>query len=128
MLTGMERPNWVFGQDQGNKWFAHPEGHAQRTVYAATFEELQQKVQQTSQELANIPRELPRIERPMVDQPRLDTPRYVISLDQGKWRGYLQGYPDQSAQGDSFDEVEFNLSLLWREFRNGKSSTTRKAA
>lgn len=127
MLTGMERPNWVFGQDQG-KWFAHPEGNPQRAVYAASFEELEFKVQQQSQDLVKAPRELPRAERPVVDQPRMDTPRYVISLDQEKWRGYLQGYPDQSAQGDSFDEVEFKLSLLWRELLGRKSPPIRKAA
>ncbi len=64
----------------------------------------------------------------MVEHPRMDTPRYVISLDQEKWRGYLQGYPDQSAQGDSFDEVEFKLGLLWRDLLGKKSPTLRKAA
>ncbi|WP_462076453.1 hypothetical protein [Nitrospira sp. CMX1] len=123
----MERPNWVFRQDQG-KWLAHPEGNPQREVQAVSFEELRNKVQQLSQDLATSPREVPRVERPVVDQPRLDTPRYVISLDQEKWCGYLQGYPDQSAQGDSFDEVEFKLSLLWRDLVNRKSPTLRKAA
>ena len=128
MLTGMERPNWVFRQDQG-KWLAHPEGNPQREVHAASFDELQIKVQQQTQDLAKSPRELPRVERSVVEQPRLlDTPRYVISLDQDKWRGYLQGYPDQSAQGDSFDEVEFKLSLLWRDLLGKKSPTLRKAA
>ncbi|MBS0166861.1 MAG: hypothetical protein JSR29_12320 [Nitrospira sp.] len=123
----MERPNWVFRQDQG-KWLAHPEGNPQREIQAVSFEELRNKVQQLSQDLATSPREVPRVERPVVDQPRLDTPRYVISLDQEKWCGYLQGYPDQSAQGDSFDEVEFKLSLLWRDLVNRKSPTLRKAA
>ena len=127
MLTGMERPNWVYRQDQG-KWLAHPEGNPQREVQAASFEELQCKVQQLSQDPAKSPREVPRVERPVVDQPRLDTPRYVISLDQEKWRGCLQGYPDQSVQGDSFDEVEFKLSLLWRDLVSRKSPTLRKAA
>ena len=127
MLTSMLGPNWVFGQDQG-KWFAHPEGNPQRAVHAASFDELQVKVQQQSQEFAKSPRELPRVERPVVEQSRLDTPRYVISLDQDKWRGYLQGYPDQSAQGDSFDEVEFKLSLLWRSFVGSQSPPNRKAA
>jgi hypothetical protein len=132
MLTGMERPNWVFRQDQG-KWFAHPDGNPQREVHAATFEELELKVQQQNQELAKTPRELPRVERSIVERPRLDTPsldtpRYIIALDQEKWRGYLQGYPDQSAQGDSFDEVQFKLSLLWRNLVSGQSPTIRKAA
>lgn len=137
MLTVMERPNWVFGQDQG-KWFAYPEGNPQREVRAVSFEELDLKIQQLSQELTKAPRELPRVERSIAEQPRrdiprlnsssLDTPRYIISLDQEKWRGYLQGYPDQAAQGDSFDEVEFKLSLLWRNLVSSKSSTIRKAA
>jgi hypothetical protein len=127
MLTGMERPNWVYWQQQG-KWVAHPEGNPQREVHAASFEELDLKVQQQSRELVKAPREVSRVERPITDRPPLDTPRYVISLDQEKWRGYLQGYPDQSAQGDSFDEVEFKLSLLWRDLVNSKSPTIRKAA
>lgn len=127
MLTGMEQPNWVFRQEQG-KWLAHPEGNPQREVQAASFDELQVKVQQLSQEVTKSPRELPRVERPVVDRVSLDTPRFIISMDQEKWRGYLQGYPDQSAQGDSFDEVEFKLSLLWRDFISGKSSIMRKAA
>ncbi|HMS85582.1 MAG TPA: hypothetical protein PKD12_18225 [Nitrospira sp.] len=128
----MERPNWVFGQEQG-KWFAYPEGNPQREVRAASFEELDLKIQQMSQELTKASRELPRVERSVVerprqDTPRLDTPRYIVSLDQDKWRGYLQGYPDQSAQGDSFDEVEFKLSLLWRELASRQSPPIRKAA
>lgn len=127
MLTRMERPNWVYWQQQG-KWVAHPEGNPQREVHAASFEELELKVQQQSQELVKATRELRPVERPVVEHPRVDTPRFVISLDQEKWRGYLQGYPDQSAQGDSFDEVEFKLSLLWRDLIGKKSPTFRKAA
>lgn len=127
MLTGMERPNWIFRQEQ-DKWLAHPEGNPQREVQAASFDELQVKVQQLSQEVTKAPREVPRVERPVFEQPRTDTPRYIISLDQEKWRGHLQGYPDQSAQGDSFDEVEFKLSLLWRELLGRKSPPIRKAA
>jgi len=123
----MQRPNWVYWQQQG-KWIAHPEGSPQREIYAASFEELQLKVEQLSQDSTKSPRELPRVERSVVDQPPMDTPRYVISLDQEKWRGYLQGYPDQSAQGDSFDEVEFKLGLLWRHLVSQKSPTIRKAA
>jgi hypothetical protein len=127
MLTNMERPNWVYWKQQG-KWLAHPEGNPQREVHAASFEELELKVQQQSQELVKATRELPRVKRPVVEQPRMDITQFVISLDQEKWRGYLQGYPDQSAQGDSFDEVEFKLSLLWRDLVSGKSPTIRKAA
>jgi hypothetical protein len=127
MLTGMERPNWVFRQDEG-KWIAHPDGNPQRQVHAASFDELQMKVHQLSQEITKSPRELPRVERSVADPAHMDTPRYVISLDQEKWRGYLQGYPDQSVQGDSFDEVEFKLSLLWRDLVSRKSPAIRKAA
>lgn len=77
MLTGMERPNWVFRQDQ-EKWLAHPEGNPQREVHAASFDELQIKVRQQSQEFAKSPRELPRVERSAAEQPRIDTPRFVI--------------------------------------------------
>ncbi len=60
--------------------------------------------------------------------PDMDTPKFVVSQDQGKWRGHLQGYPDYSAQGESFEELEFKLRQLHRDLAMGKPSNIRKIA
>ena len=127
MLTHMERPKWIFWQDQG-KWCGHPEGNPDGAIQAASFDELQLKVQQLNQALAKSPREMPRVERPKPRFLDLDAPQYVLLQDQGKWRGHLHGYPDYSAQGESFDEVQFKLVQLCRDLMTGKLSTMRKAA
>jgi hypothetical protein len=130
MLTGMERPKWVFWQDQG-KWCGHPEGSPDRAIQAASFDELQVKVQQLSQAVAKSPREIPRIERLNAKAETLahmDAPGYVLSQDQGKWRGYLRSHPDHSVQGESFDEVQFKLYRLYCDLTRDKSSNIRKVA
>ena len=127
MLIGMERPKWVFWQDQG-KWRGHPEGCPDREIQAASFDELQLKVSQLSQEVAKVPREIPRVERPVAGNPNTDPRRYVLSQEQGKWRGHLEGYPDSSVQGESFDEVQFKLWQLHRNLIAGKPSNLRKVA
>ena len=123
----MERPNWVYWPDQG-KWRAYPEGSPDREIQAASFEELQFKVQQLSRDTTKSPREIPRIERPKARVLDMDAPRYVFTQDQGKWHGHLAGYPDYSAQGESFDEVQFKLGQLCRDLIAGKPSNLRKIA
>ena len=123
----MERPNWVYWQDQG-KWRAHPEGSPDREIQAASFDELQLKVQQLSRDTIKSSREIARIEQPKTETPDLNAPKYILSQDQGKWQGHLEGYPDSSVQGKSFDEVQFKL---WQQYRNliaGKPSNLRKIA
>ncbi|GKS62999.1 hypothetical protein YTPLAS72_03030 [Nitrospira sp.] len=127
MLTGMDGPNWVYWPDQG-KWRAYPEGSPDREIQASSFEELQFKIQQLSREVARTPREMPRIERPRRSVLDLDAPQYVLSQDQGKWRGHLLGYEEHSAQGDSFDEVQFKLYQLCRNLNSAKQLPPRKAA
>lgn len=119
MIASMDRPRWVFLQD-GGKWRGHPEGCPDREIQAASFDELQFKVQQLSRETTKNVREISRIERPKTEVPDLKTPKYVLSQDQGKWRGYLEDYPDSVVQGESFDEVQFKLYQLCRQLITGK--------
>ena len=127
MLTDMEKPNWVYWPDQG-KWRAYPEGAPDREIQAASFEELQSKVQQLSREVPRSHREAPRIERQQPNAVNFDTAQYVLVQDQGKWRGHLLGYPEHSAQGESFDEVQFKLYQLCRNLIAAKQLPLRKAA
>lgn len=127
MIASMERPNWVYWQDQG-KWRAYPEGSPDREIQTASFDELQFKIQQLSRDTTKSSREIARIERPKEEIPDLNAPKYILSQDQGKWRGHLEGYPDSSVQGASFDEVQFKLWQLYRNLIAGKSSNLRKIA
>ncbi len=127
MIASMERPNWVYWQDQG-KWRAYPEGSPDREIQTASFDELQFKIQQLSRDITKSSREIPRIERPKEEISDLNAPKYILSQDQGKWRGHLKGYPDSSVQGASFDEVQFKLWQLYRNLIASKSSNLRKIA
>jgi hypothetical protein len=127
MIASMERPNWVYWQDQG-KWRAYPEGSPDREIQTASFDELQFKIQQLSRDVTKSSREIARIERPKEEISDLNAPKYILSQDQGKWRGHLEGYPDSSVQGASFDEVQFKLWQLYRNLIAGKSSNLRKIA
>ncbi|MBH0203471.1 MAG: hypothetical protein HP496_14520 [Nitrospira sp.] len=123
----MERPNWVYWQDQ-NQWRAYPDGSPDREIQAASFDELQFKVQQLSRDTTKISREIARIEQPKAEIHELNIPKYILSQDQGKWRGHLESYPDSSVQGESFDEVQFKLWQLYRNLIAGKPSNLRKIA
>lgn len=127
MIASMERPNWVYWQDQG-KWRAYPEGSPDREIQTASFDELQFKIQQLSRDVTKSSREIAHIERPKEEISDLNAPKYILSQDQGKWRGHLEGYPDSSVQGASFDEVQFKLWQLYRNLIAGKSSNLRKIA
>jgi len=127
MIASMERPNWVYWQDQG-KWRAYPEGSPDREIQTASFDELQFKIQQLSRDITKSSREIARIERPKEEISDLNAPKYILSQDQGKWRGHLEGYPDSSVQGASFDEVQFKLWQLYRNLIASKSSNLRKIA
>lgn len=123
----MEPPNWVYWPDQG-KWRAYPEGSPDREIQAASFEELQLQIQRLSREVTRTHREMPRIDRPRRVVVDLEAPQYVLSQDQGKWHGHLLGFPDHSAQGESFDEVQFKLTQLCRNLIAAKQLPLRKAA
>jgi hypothetical protein len=127
MIANMQRPNWVYWQDQ-DKWRAYPEGSPDREIQAASFDELQFKVQQLSHAPSKSSREITRIERPKAETPDLNAPKYILLQDQGKWRGQLESYPDSSVQGESFDEVQFKLWQFYRNLIPGTPSTLRKIA
>jgi hypothetical protein len=132
-IASMERPNWVYWQDQG-KWRAHPEGFPDREIQAASFGELQSKVSQLNRDITKFSTGITRLERPkaaitQAGLAQMDTPMYVLSHEQGKWRGHLENYPDSPVQGESFDEVQFKLYQLCRDLISGKTSNiTRKVA
>lgn len=54
--------------------------------------------------------------------------KYMIWQDQGKWRGCLQGSPDQQVQAESFEELQFKLRHLSRERTGDKPANLRKIA
>lgn len=54
--------------------------------------------------------------------------KYMIWQDQGKWRGCLQGAPDQQVQAESFEELQAKLRHLSRERIGDKPSNIRKIA
>lgn len=127
MIADMGRPNWVYWQEQG-KWCAHPEGSPDREIQAASFNELQFKVDQLSRDVTKNSARITRLERPNTGILKMDMPKYVLSQDQGKWRGYLEGYAGSSVQGESFDEVQFKLYQLYRDLIAGKPADVRKIA
>lgn len=40
---------------------------------------------------------------------------YILWEEQGQWRGYLKDYPDQVAQGKSFEDLQSKLRHLRRD-------------
>ncbi|MBH0203161.1 MAG: hypothetical protein HP496_12915 [Nitrospira sp.] len=38
--------------------------------------------------------------------------KYIIVQDGNGWRGYLEGYPEQEAYGESFEELQIKLWQL----------------
>jgi hypothetical protein len=123
----MEAPNWVYWPDQG-KWRAYPEGSPDREIQAASFEELQFKIEHQGRENARPSRGISRVEQTRRSGLNLDASQYVLSQDQGKWRGYLLGSPDHLVQGESFDEVQFKLFQLYRNLNSAKQLPSQKAA
>ncbi|MDK2741389.1 MAG: hypothetical protein H8K03_14315 [Nitrospira sp.] len=41
--------------------------------------------------------------------------KYIILQEQNGWRGYLEGYPEFEAHGNSFEELQFKLWQLHQE-------------
>jgi hypothetical protein len=43
------------------------------------------------------------------------TSKYILWQDENGWRGYLQGYPEYEAQGESFEELQAKLWQLHQQ-------------
>jgi hypothetical protein len=41
--------------------------------------------------------------------------KYILWEEQGQWRGYLEDFPDQVAQGKSFEDLQSKLRHLRRD-------------
>ena len=41
--------------------------------------------------------------------------KYILWEEQGRWCGYLQGYPDRMAYAKSFEDLQFKLRDLQRD-------------
>jgi hypothetical protein len=41
--------------------------------------------------------------------------KYIIVQDGDGWRGYLEGYPEQEAYGESFEDLQIKLWQLHQE-------------
>ena len=41
--------------------------------------------------------------------------KYILWQDDNGWRGYIQGYPEYEAQGESFEELQAKLWQLHQE-------------
>jgi len=60
MIANMQRPNWVYWQDQG-KWRGHLEGYPDSLVQGESFDEVQFKLYQLCRDRMN--RKLPHLRK-----------------------------------------------------------------
>jgi predicted RNase H-like HicB family nuclease len=58
----------------------------------------------------------------------MKTVRYIYWQDGNMWLGHLEGYPDYLTQGESFEELQENLTDLYEEFTGGHIPGVRKVA
>ena len=54
------------------------------------------------------------LESPVILIPIMST-KYILWEEQGRWCGYLQGYPERMAYGKSFEDLQFKLRDLHRD-------------
>ena len=45
----------------------------------------------------------------------MQSTKYIIIQDGNGWRGYLQGYPEHEAYGESFEDLQIKLWQLHQE-------------
>ncbi|MBH0182927.1 MAG: hypothetical protein HP490_14955 [Nitrospira sp.] len=55
------------------------------------------------------------LQSPAILIPIMSATKYILWEEQGRWCGYLQGYPDNIAYGKSFEDLQFKLRDLQRD-------------
>lgn len=55
------------------------------------------------------------LQSPAILIPIMRATKYILWEEQGRWCGYLQGYPDNIAYGKSFEDLQFKLRDLQRD-------------
>jgi hypothetical protein len=55
------------------------------------------------------------LQSPAILIPIMHAKKYILWEEQGRWCGYLEGYPDNIAYGKSFEDLQFKLRNLQRD-------------
>lgn len=55
------------------------------------------------------------LQSPAILIPIMHATKYILWEEQGRWCGYLEGYPDNIAYGKSFEDLQFKLRDLQRD-------------
>jgi hypothetical protein len=55
------------------------------------------------------------LQTPAILIPIMHAKKYILWEEQGRWCGYLEGYPDNIAHGKSFEDLQFKLRDLQRD-------------
>ena len=58
----------------------------------------------------------------------MDTVKFTYWEDQGKWIGYLEGFPDYHTQGESLADLESHLRDLFKDLHGGEIPGVRRVA
>ena len=60
----------------------------------------------------------------------MERKKYVYWKDDadGMWLGYFEEYPDYMTQGETLEELKYNLRDIYKELENGKIPYVRKVA
>lgn len=59
---------------------------------------------------------------------KLDTKKFIYWEDGDMWLGYLQEYPDYMTQGQTLEELKYNLKDIFDELYSGTIPCVRKVA
>jgi hypothetical protein len=52
--------------------------------------------------------------------------KYILWQDETGWRGYIEGYPEQEAQGNSFEDLQLKLWQLHQDFTKHEQEPERE--
>ena len=55
-----------------------------------------------------------------LEKSSIPTAKIVYREDAGSWLGYLQEFPDDWTQGDSFEDLEVQLGELYNDLTSGE--------